>query len=66
MLTPGELARILDVDPKTVSGWNAAGTLDAIVTPGGHTRFPLATVLAFLQRMGFDNDGAEAVVHAVR
>jgi hypothetical protein len=37
-----------------------------MLTPGGHRRYPLAVVLAFLREMGFDEQGAEAAVRAVR
>lgn len=39
LLTPGEVAALLRVDPKTVSRWAAAGLVDSIKTPGGHRRF---------------------------
>jgi len=39
LLTPGEVARIFRVDPKTVTRWAAAGRIKSICTPGGHRRF---------------------------
>jgi excisionase family DNA binding protein len=39
LLTPGEVARLFRVDPKTVSRWAHSGKLEAIRTPGGHHRF---------------------------
>ena len=39
LLTPGEVAAKLRVDPKTVTRWAAAGKIECIVTPGGHRRF---------------------------
>ena len=38
-LTPGEVARLLQVSPKTVSRWADRGLLPCIVTLGGHRRF---------------------------
>lgn len=38
-LTPGEVARMLHVSPKTISRWAAEGLLPCLVTLGGHRRF---------------------------
>lgn len=38
-MTPGEVAAIFRVDPKTVTRWAAAGRIGSIRTPGGHRRF---------------------------
>jgi excisionase family DNA binding protein len=38
-LTPGEVARLFRVDPKTVTRWEAAGRLTSARTPGGHRRY---------------------------
>jgi excisionase family DNA binding protein len=38
-LTPGQVAELFRVDPKTVTRWGAAGKLSSIRTPGGHRRF---------------------------
>lgn len=48
LLTPGEVARILRVDPKTVTRWALAGRIDSIRTPGGHRRYREADVEALL------------------
>ncbi len=66
MFTPAELARMLHVNPKTVTRWCREGRLAAVVTPGGHRRFPLAAVLAFLHEMGFDDRAANDAVRAGR
>jgi excisionase family DNA binding protein len=41
LLTPGEVAALFRVDPKTVTRWAAAKPprLRSIRTPGGHRRF---------------------------
>lgn len=39
LLTPGEVAALFRVDPKTVTRWATMGKLSAIRTLGGHRRF---------------------------
>jgi excisionase family DNA binding protein len=39
LLTPGEVAKLFRVDPKTVTRWAWGGKLPSIQTPGGHRRF---------------------------
>jgi excisionase family DNA binding protein len=39
LLTPGEVAQLFRVDPKTVTRWAKAGKLSSIRTPGGHRRY---------------------------
>ncbi len=45
LLTPGEVACLFRVTPKTVTRWAEAGKLPAIRTLGGHRRFPEQAVL---------------------
>lgn len=40
LLTPGEVARMFGVDPKTVTRWADAGKLPVVRTLGGHRRYP--------------------------
>lgn len=47
-LTPGEVAVLFRVDPKTVTRWAAAGKLQSIRTPGGHRRFKEADIQKLL------------------
>ena len=49
LLTPGEVASLFRVDPKTVTRWAAAGRISSIRTPGGHRRFREAEVRALLE-----------------
>lgn len=42
LLTPGEVAQLFSVTPKTVARWATAGRLTAVRTLGGHRRY-LAT-----------------------
>lgn len=49
LLTPGEVAVILRVDPKTVTRWDVpGGPLRPVMrTPGGHRRYSPEDVEAF-------------------
>ncbi len=49
LLTPGEVARLFGVDPKTVSRWADSGKLDAMRTLGGHRRYRADEVYALLE-----------------
>ncbi|MEI2697666.1 MAG: BldC family transcriptional regulator [Microthrixaceae bacterium] len=44
LLTPGEVAAMFRVTPKTVTRWAEAGKLPVVRTLGGHRRFPAAAV----------------------
>ncbi len=52
LLTPGEVATLFCVTPKTVTRWAEAGKLQAIRTLGGHRRFLAADVLRVREEMG--------------
>ena len=52
LLTPGEVARLFGVDPKTVTRWASGGKLTAMRTLGGHRRFHVAEVARLLQSNG--------------
>ena len=54
-LTPGEVARLLVVSPKTVSRWAAQGLMPCRVTLGGHRRFRREDVEDVRRRM--DGEG---------
>lgn len=45
LLTPGEVAELFRVDPKTVTRWT---NLPSCKTPGGHRRYYKEDVLPFL------------------
>jgi excisionase family DNA binding protein len=49
LLTPGEVAALFRVDPKTVTRWAASGRISSIRTPGGHRRFRESEVRALLR-----------------
>lgn len=48
LLTPGEVAKMFRVDPKTVTRWALAGRLPSVTTPGGHRRFYASDVRALI------------------
>ena len=47
-MTPGEVAALFRVDPKTVTKWARAGKLSCIRTLGGHRRYKTAEIRALL------------------
>ncbi|MDR2702901.1 MAG: BldC family transcriptional regulator [Cellulomonadaceae bacterium] len=58
LLTPGEVATMFRVDPKTVSRWANDGKLSAYRTLGGHRRFKEDEVLELRAAHGvFDAHG---------
>jgi excisionase family DNA binding protein len=52
LLTPGEVARIIRVDAKTVVRWANEGKLQSVRTPGGTRRFYEAEVRRLLMPGG--------------
>jgi excisionase family DNA binding protein len=60
LLTPGEVAALFRVDPKTVTRWASAGRIGSIRTPGGHRRFRESEVREMLADLT-----SEATVHRV-
>lgn len=48
-LTPGEVAALFRVDPKTVSRWAKAGRLTRTRTPGGHGRYRQSDVARLMR-----------------
>jgi len=51
LLTPGEVAALFRVDPKTVTRWATAGRIGSIRTPGGHRRFRESEVKSLLAEL---------------
>ena len=49
LMTPGEVASLFRVDPKTVTRWAVAGRIGSVRTPGGHRRFRESEVRALLR-----------------
>lgn len=58
LLTPGEVAKLFRVDPKTVTRWcvttdeDGKPRLPSIRTPGGHRRIPESAVRRLLDAQG--------------
>ncbi|MEJ7650610.1 MAG: BldC family transcriptional regulator [Nakamurella sp.] len=57
LLTPGEVAQMFRVDPKTVTRWASAGRIGSIRTPGGHRRFRETEVVALLRELTMEARG---------
>jgi len=53
-LTPGQVARILGVSPKTVNRWANDGRIPCAVTLGGHRRFRADVIRAVAASMGLE------------
>ena len=51
LLTPGEVAAMFRVDPKTVTRWARAGKVSAMRTLGGHRRFRASEIRRFLEEV---------------
>jgi excisionase family DNA binding protein len=49
LLTPGEVAVMFRVNPKTVTRWARAGKISAVRTPGGHRRFRASEIRRVLE-----------------
>jgi excisionase family DNA binding protein len=53
LLTPGEVATLFRVDPKTVTRWAKAGKLTSVRTLGGHRRYRELEVRNLLTGLDF-------------
>ena len=51
LLTPGEVAVMFRVNPKTVTRWARAGRISAVRTLGGHRRFRASEIRRFLEEV---------------
>lgn len=52
LLTPGEVAALFRVDPKTVNRWARSKKIRSIRTVGGHRRFRESEVRRLLEEEG--------------
>ena len=50
-LTPGQVAALLHVSPKTVNRWADMGLIPCVTTLGGHRRFHRDSVQAVVEEM---------------
>jgi len=62
LMTPGEVAALFRVDPKTVSRWAKTDPplLSSVLTPGGQRRYREREVREFLARQMAEGAGAPA------
>jgi excisionase family DNA binding protein len=69
LLKTSDLARLCQVDVKTIHNWCEADKLPHMRTPGRHLRFRAEDVVAFLQKYGYpvprELDGGPAPVRYV-
>jgi len=65
LLTPGEVAALFRVDPKTVTRWAASGRISSIRTPGGHRRFRESEVRALLGRLSLIEMAPQVLARAL-
>lgn len=61
VMTPGEVAAMFRVDPKTVTRWANTGSLASFKTLGGHRRFLRKDVEALWKK-----DSRESTRHVPR
>jgi excisionase family DNA binding protein len=60
-LTPGEVAALFRVDPKTVTRWAKTGRIPSQRTPGGHVRVRESVVRQLLLEEGSGQSDADQV-----
>jgi len=60
LLTPGEVALMFRVDPKTVTRWASAGRIGSIRTPWGHRRFRASEIDGLLADQTVDSSPSTA------
>jgi excisionase family DNA binding protein len=68
LLTPGEVAQMFRVSPKTVTRWARTGRITAVRTLGGHRRFRADEVRRLLGQFEVEGnpepgDGAARAAH---
>lgn len=56
LMTPGEVALVLRVSPKTVSRWCKQGRVQHCLTAGGHRRIPRSEVERLLNPVAYPDE----------
>src|SRR5438309_11425946 len=57
VLSTRQVAQLLGVGEATVKRWADAGEIDCFRTPGGHRKFRLRDVTAFVQKRHYEVSG---------
>lgn len=52
LMTPGEVAKLFRVDPKTVTRWATSGRVRYTRTPGGQVRFYRSDIMELVENTG--------------
>ncbi len=63
-LSTNDLAKLLNINVSTVKRWADSGQLQCIRTPGGHRRFRIDDVYAFLSAKGYDPHSLRPLMRA--
>lgn len=58
LLTPGQVARLFGVNPKTITRWANAGRINAVRTLGGHRRYRAGEIYELLDKAQEDEGAA--------
>jgi len=66
VLSTRQVATLLGVGEATVKRWADAGEIDCFRTPGGHRKFRLRDVTAFVQKRQYEAPGVIPVTAEVR
>lgn len=61
LLTPGEVAGLMRVDPRTVGRWAKDRKISSIKTPGGHRRYPADEVRQMIKKSYTPSHAAEVL-----
>lgn len=62
LIPAGKAASLLGVHPDTLRRWDADGTLTALRTPGGHRRYRMSDIEAFMA----DSTGSRSLTVQVK
>ncbi|MFD4785367.1 BldC family transcriptional regulator [Rhodococcus qingshengii] len=63
-MTPGQVAALFNVNPKTVTRWAQAGRVGYITTVGGHRRYRSSEIRTLLRVVQSLDDAVAGIVEA--